>query len=251
MNRLLTVWFTRLRQASFAVAVLAMVVLVAWGLEALYVRLDRPVTTVQIEGELHYLTQEELQALVVPALDRGLLSLDLDQVRELVESHVWVAQASVNRNWPDQLNIAIEEEIPLARWGDSGFLNNRGQVLMLAANEQLSGLPTLAGDLSQSRLVMEQYQMLSRALASVDLRVAELVRSPRGAWSLQTQSGLALELGRDDQVERIKRFLTVWRKGLQRQANEIETVDLRYANGLAVSWKAGVAPLGDRAGARG
>jgi cell division protein FtsQ len=44
-------------------------------------------------------------------------------------------------------------------------------------------------------------------------------------------------LGRDQIVEKIRRLVVVWRSGLDIQLNNIATIDLRYPNGLAVSWR--------------
>jgi cell division protein FtsQ len=44
-------------------------------------------------------------------------------------------------------------------------------------------------------------------------------------------------LGRDQIVEKIRRLVVVWRSGLDIQLNNIAIIDLRYPNGLAVSWR--------------
>jgi cell division protein FtsQ len=46
-----------------------------------------------------------------------------------------------------------------------------------------------------------------------------------------------LVLGRDEIAEKIRRLVIVWQSGLSLQSDSIETIDLRYPNGLAVSWK--------------
>jgi cell division protein FtsQ len=44
-------------------------------------------------------------------------------------------------------------------------------------------------------------------------------------------------LGRDEIAEKIRRLVIVWQSGLSLQSDNIKTIDLRYPNGLAVSWK--------------
>ena len=44
--------------------------------------------------------------------------------------------------------------------------------------------------------------------------------------------------GRDHLIEKMRRFAVVHEKELKEQIDKIERVDLRYANGLAVAWRA-------------
>jgi len=46
-----------------------------------------------------------------------------------------------------------------------------------------------------------------------------------------------LVLGREQIVEKIRRFVVVWRSGLEQHMDKISSIDLRYPNGIAVSWK--------------
>jgi cell division protein FtsQ len=58
-----------------------------------------------------------------------------------------------------------------------------------------------------------------------------------GAWQVKTASGVRIVLGRDQIIEKIRRLVVVWGSGLDIQLNNIATIDLRYPNGLAVSWR--------------
>ena len=49
-------------------------------------------------------------------------------------------------------------------------------------------------------------------------------------------------LGRDRLVEKMRRFIAIYDKTLKEQITNIASVDLRYANGLAVAWRTPVAP---------
>jgi len=58
--------------------------------------------------------------------------------------------------------------------------------------------------------------------------------SPRRAWQLKLDSGLTLELGREQIESRIGRFVAVYERAVAPLAQQVEYVDLRYANGFAV-----------------
>ena len=49
-------------------------------------------------------------------------------------------------------------------------------------------------------------------------------------------------LGRDHLVDKMRRFASIHDKVLKQQIANIARIDLRYANGLAVAWRAPVAP---------
>jgi cell division protein FtsQ len=58
------------------------------------------------------------------------------------------------------------------------------------------------------------------------------------------QSGLELRLGRNDQHQRLHRFIDVYTDKLMGQKQNIKHIDMRYTNGLAVAWKKAKADLG-------
>ena len=43
-------------------------------------------------------------------------------------------------------------------------------------------------------------------------------------------------LGRDQVVEKMRRFTAIYQKALEQESEKIARIDLRYANGLAVAW---------------
>ena len=58
-----------------------------------------------------------------------------------------------------------------------------------------------------------------------------------GAWQVETSNGIQLILGRNKVGEKIRRLVVVWETDLNQQSSKIKAIDLRYPNGLAVSWK--------------
>jgi cell division protein FtsQ len=60
----------------------------------------------------------------------------------------------------------------------------------------------------------------------------------RGAWELSLDNGVALRLGRSKMDERFERFMGTAARVVTARAAEIAYVDLRYANGFAIGWRA-------------
>ena len=218
---------------------LAILALVIYGVSLLYKQIDRPLTNVMIGGDFTFLKTDELTELVVEEIDGGFLSIDLGHLSAVLDEHPWVDEVSVRRQWPSRLKVEVIEEVPIARWGEKGFLNRLGEELLIENNSQLGALPVLRADFGSSREMMENYQLMAELLIPTGLKIAELKRDDLGVWSIDTAKGVRLVIGRDKVSEKIKRFTTVWASGLNRQLKQIKTIDLRYPNGLAVAWKEG------------
>jgi cell division protein FtsQ len=59
----------------------------------------------------------------------------------------------------------------------------------------------------------------------------------QGIWRLALSNGLEVLIGRDQIVEKIRRFLTIWMATLKNNISDMDGVDIRYDNGIAVRWK--------------
>ena len=208
-----------------------------FGADFIYKQIDTPLSKIMVGGNFNHLEEQELAELVNIEIDGGFLSMNLNQLRQELQSHPWIHQVSVRREWPSTLKVEVIEEVPIARWGKKGFLNRLGDQLSLPENSNLKSLPVLEADFGSSQAMIAQYLLLAELLAPTDLRLTELQRDAVGAWQIETAAGVRIVLGRDQIIEKIRRLIVVWGSGLDVQLNNIATIDLRYPNGLAVSWR--------------
>ena len=208
-----------------------------FGADFIYKQIDTPLSKIMVGGNFNHLEEQELAELVNMEIDGGFLSMNLNQLRQELQSHPWIHQVSVRREWPSTLKVEVIEEVPIARWGKKGFLNRLGDQLSLPENSNLKSLPVLEADFGSSQDMIAQYLLLAELLAPTDLRLTELQRDAVGAWQIETAAGVRIVLGRDQIIEKIRRLIVVWGSGLDVQLNNIATIDLRYPNGLAVSWR--------------
>lgn len=198
---------------------------------------DQPIGRVSVEGDLHYVSRAEVQQRIAPLIQTTFFGVDLAAMRSELEAMPWIAEAHVRKVWPDQLIVHLDEQLPVARWGDQALLNNQGQAF---APGQVAGyeyLPKLWGPQRAQQRVMQQYQMFSQLLRPLDFTVASLEMRERGSWYLTTGQGLELLLGRDHVVDKMRRFVSVYDAALKEHIANIARVDLRYPNGLAVAWR--------------
>jgi len=199
--------------------------------------LDRPVANVSVEGSFRYLGRERVEQLLGRELAEDFFKLDLARVKRVLEQDPWVERASLRRQWPDRLEVRIVEQEPIARWGDSGFLNRRGDVIALDDTSALQHLPRLEGAEKDATRVMERYQDLAQLLRSRGLSIQSLRSDRGGAWTMELEDGVVIVIGRDRVLDKVQRFTSVLDRELAERWQEVKRVDLRYQSGVAVSWQ--------------
>jgi cell division protein FtsQ len=86
---------------------------------------------------------------------------------------------------------------------------------------------------------MQQFHDLNRMFSNDGLSLIGLTLETRGAWTLELDNGIRIVAGREQLVPRLRRFLNIYRLSLADKAEQIEQIDIRYTNGVAVSWRAG------------
>ena len=198
---------------------------------------DRPIAKVSVEGDLSYISQQAVQQRISSYVSASFFTIDLAGMRQELEQMPWIAHAEVRRVWPDQVVIRLDEQLPIARWGNEALLNNQGQAFAPREVANYEHLPRLSGPQRAQQQVMQQYQILSQMLRPLGFTIASLDMSSRGAWTLGTAQGVEIMLGRDHAVEQIRRFVTIYDKALKDQISKIARIDMRYPNGLAVAWR--------------
>jgi cell division protein FtsQ len=83
---------------------------------------------------------------------------------------------------------------------------------------------------------MRQYRLMSQLLGDEELILQRLEMNDRGAWTATLNGGAVLVLGRYEPLEKLRRFMWVYRHQLAADFDRVKRVDTRYINGLAVAW---------------
>ncbi len=189
-----------------------------------------PVKHVEVKGDLRHVTYQQV-SYIVTQFKGNFFTLDLTQVGRGFQKLPWVRNVSVRRQWPDTLEVRLEEHVALARWAGGGLVNQQGELFQAAA---AADLPTLSGPVGTHQEIAQQYQQFSQLLAPLQLKTATLAMSERRAWQLKISTGLMLELGRDQAPQRLEKFVHAYTATIARMPRPVAHVDLRYPNGFAV-----------------
>lgn len=192
-----------------------------------------PVTELEVKNALAKTTREDIEAATRGRIGGNFFAMDPDAVRAALEQLPWVRRASVRRIWPGRLEVALEEHVALARWGDDALVNVQGERFN-GRTEQ--ALPTFLGPAGTELEVARRYERFARLVAPLGAQLERVVLTPRHAWQLRLASGLHIMLGRDADAgeSRLQRFIDAYPATLGKIARQHEYVDLRYPNGFAL-----------------
>ena len=199
--------------------------------------LDHPVRNLHMEGSFERVTPVEVQAAMAPGLQGGFLTVDLVELRGLVEALDWVKRARVARQWPDTLVIRVTEHRVAARWGDAALISLEGEVFAGEARHMFPELPRLAGPPDTERRVVGRYLELKGPLGAANLTLAALSIDERGSWRMQLKGGQTVRIGRSDVERRLERFFHLAAPLLRNEFDRVGHVDMRYTNGFSVGWR--------------
>lgn len=199
--------------------------------------LDQPLGSVQLSGALVESDAKRLRLQVWDSAEQRYLDIDLAAVKQRLEADPWVREVDVRRLWPAGLAVQVVEEKAVARWGARALLNSDGEVFMPATLDRYQHLPVMHGPEGQVLTMMAQFRALNQLIRPLNLQLASLQLEPRGAWSLTLTNGIQLVLGRGRMVEKVRRFSRVYGTQLAEHASKIKQVDVRYTNGLTVTWQ--------------
>jgi len=231
-------------------AVCGVLAVIFLGGQRLLDSLDQPITQVEVTGELMQIDEAAIASWVQGQITEGVLRTDLNSLQTQLQARPWVARAAVRRKWPGVLHVSLQEHVPVARWNERALLTAQGLVFEPQMLPVMDDSPLLKGVDSSSREVLQQFARLQAELAELSFRVVSVKKSERGAWLLQLLSAetlaagvagqdalIEVALGKQELTARLERFKNLYHSVLRAKLNEIERVDLRYTNGVAVQWK--------------
>jgi cell division protein FtsQ len=202
------------------------------------IALDQPIQTVVVAGRFQRVSPLDIEKAVRQmSRGQGLIAIDLHKVAGVVRRLPWVDSVTVGRSWPRGLSVHVVEQVPVARWGQIGLLNPRGEVFVNDPEHVPAELPELIGPPGTQAVVTQRYLAVQGRMTEAGLRIARVRLDPRGAWEFSLDNGVVVRLGRRQVDERFERFMAAATRLLGTRAQDIAYIDLRYANGFAVGWR--------------
>lgn len=195
-----------------------------------------PIKSVKVFG-IQHVDQTVVEQGLTPLVKKGFFAIDVETIKDRLLQSPWVAKATVQRIWPDQIRITVIEKTPIARWNDMGLVSNEGEIFNPAAESYPGDLPQFIGQDSQHVQILQYYKKLSGLFMPLHFKITRLELTPDSAWNLTFNNGMKLTVGHKDVLTRLSHFVKVYPKIIGNKVAKVDYVDLRYSNGLAVRWK--------------
>lgn len=243
----------RLMNAVSALLLAALLATAAWGLMRWVVGLPTfNIRAIQVEGDVNRNSLASLRANALPRLSGSFLSLDLRQARAAFESVPWVRHALLQRVWPMQLRVQLEEHRAAAYWesrvdgansateaaAERALVNSFGEVFQANLGDvEDEDLPVLAGPANAADATLAMWRALGPAAQHLGQGIARLELSGRGSWRATLDNEAVIELGRGSPAEVVARFSQFAHSVSQVTAqyrSPLLSADLRHADGYAV-----------------
>lgn len=205
----------------------------------------RPIAQVHIEGDFLFISKEKIQNLLTQRLQGDFVDINLKDVKAAIEANAWVNRVTIQRTWPDSLKVSIFEERPIARWGNSGFINREGKLIKAEIGSLLDKLPQLSGIEAKSAELTQNYLLFTKLLSKSQLKVAGLSVDEKYSWEILLDQNIRLKLGQGDIQKKLENFLFIYEKYLKNESlviaensqKRIKAIDMRYDQGMAVQWE--------------
>jgi cell division protein FtsQ len=182
----------------------------------------------------HHITREEVLATAGITGTTSLLFLDVGETRERLKTNPWIADATVLKLYPGELQIGIKEREAFALWqkdGQVSVIADDGTVLEPYVAPGLIRLPLVVGRGAETR-AKEFLALLDRYPAMRDfVRASVLVGERR--WNLRLKNGIDVRLPESDVASALERLVA-----LDREKNlitrDILAIDLRLPDRVTV-----------------
>jgi len=219
--------------------IVAFIALVYWAVQRMSAPLNVPIDKIQVQGAFVHVTENMLEPLSKEISGTGYFDLDIALIQQQVKALPWVEHATVRRIWPDTLAIHFIEQQPLAIWARGGIVNTEGELFKPERATYPENLPVFDGPENLQKKMVDSYQEFTALLLPLGITINELELDQRQSWRIGLRNGISLKLGRENVIERLLRFKRVYPKIKAMKAQAINSIDLRYTNGMAVAWSQG------------
>jgi cell division protein FtsQ len=191
------------------------------------------ITAVAINGRKQ-LSQDEVLAIGGVSGRSSLLFLDASAVRDRLKANPWIADATVLKFYPGQLQIDIVERSAFALWQSNGKLSviaDDGAVLEPYVARRFLALPLVVGKGAETRA--RDFLALLARYPQVNAVTKAAIFVGERRWNLRTRDGLDIRLPEND-VGNALAALSKLDKDDRLFSRDIVAVDMRLPGRLTV-----------------
>ncbi len=220
------------------VGLVLLLLLGGWGVSWLFTDkrapFFKPIEHYELANEFTYLQPEEVHQVLDRYLGHSFWSVNLEAIQAELTHLDWVNQVEIKRRWPNQIYVKIEEQSPVARWGDTGLINQLGEVFYPKEHKAFEELVRLEGASLDSAKILTTLGKFQQKLSSLGFTVVSLKHQVDGVWQLGLLSGSKIILDAEAEIRALERFVLAYPQLAEPLIKSPQVYDLRYSNGFIV-----------------
>lgn len=194
------------------------------------------------------LEQDQILALSDIQVGVSTFALDLELIGRKIEENPWVRSARVERIFPRQVNIVVEERVPTAiiNLGYLYYLDQQGEVFKVLGREDSLDFPVVTGFersdlLAVPRLGHDQLKLVVALIADLKQRtsfnldqVSEIHQEQNGGLTLFTLTGgVKVKLGEGGLPNKLDRLERIYAR-LKPRLELLDYIDLNVDKRIIV-----------------
>ncbi len=228
----------KLGQSLIKVVAIIALFLVAWLISDSIAMLPPAKIVVNPQG-LSTQQRSQMQQVLGTVADKNLLQVDLLPYQQKVQNLTWVAQTDIRRDWQKGMVVTATPRQAVAKFGSEKLIDTTGHVFAPMDSSELTRQhwKQLQGDSQNAPLIMQQTEQVSQWFAPLGLKVEEVILTPRMTWLFRFDNGLRVLVDKDSTSEKLYQLSILLMHQLKPRLPNIQTIDLRYKNGMTLTWK--------------
>lgn len=210
---------------------LLMIPLLFFLTNQILIRSNFPINEFQIKNQYEKVDSSQVDLIIRQYLRGNFFGLDLNLTRNVFKKLPWVREVSIRREWPDKIIVTIEEHQVIARWRNTGLVNNKGELFNAAYQEDL---PYFNGPKNFVKEITDNFFEINKILEKELMQIGTITLSERLSWEILTNNNIKIILGRKNISKKLSNFVEHYQTVLNEIDSRIEYVDLRYKDGFSV-----------------
>lgn len=225
---------------SWLLLMFAIMVLIFGCYVAYNAIISRPTANVMITNtDLTQAHKFDIQKRLDNVVQGNFFTADLYHIKDNLVDMDWVDAVKVSRQWPNGINVTVVPRHAIARFGSERFISHDGYVFSMpdTQNISLERLPILYGPQHKTADIMRQYHQVNTWFKASNIHLTELSLTERMTWFLKFDTGLRVIVDREDTQAKLYRLSQSLEANLKPVKTRIESIDLRYRNGMSILWK--------------
>lgn len=198
----------------------------------------KPIANVHIISQSNEVDNQSIEKIVSEYVENNsIFTISVYSLMEDIQNTPWVKDVSFNRKYPDLIEIKIDYQKPIARWGENELLSDGNNIYSVSNIDNYNNLPVIYTNDTNKKNILNQYKVFNIAIKPLNHNIQSLTYSETGTSTIVLDNGVKINLGKDNYVERIQNLIAIYNKELVNNFNTIDYIDLRYRQSVAIKFK--------------